>query len=115
MEQRRNLSRKRLALHPMEQAEILRVEALKKVYRSGPAELVVFDNLSFRVVRGEMLAIVGQSGSGKSTLLHIVGALDSPSDGEVYCEHVRLRSLSGDAAADFRNRPFQALEREMLK
>ena len=48
----------------MEQAEILRVEALKKVYRSGPAELVVFDNLSFRVARGEMLAIVGQSGSG---------------------------------------------------
>ena len=88
----------------MEQAEILRVEALKKVYRSGPAELVVFDNLSFRVAKGEMLAIVGQSGSGKSTLLHIVGALDSPSDGEVYCEHVRLRALSGDAAADFRNR-----------
>ena len=88
----------------MEQAEILRVEALKKVYRSGPAELVVFDNLSFRVARGEMVAVVGQSGSGKSTLLHIVGALDSPSNGEVYCEHVRLRSLSGDAAADFRNR-----------
>jgi len=99
-------------LHPMEQAgtctgeteSVLRVEGLRKVYRSGAAELVVFDNLSFRVAPGELVAIVGQSGSGKSTLLHIVGVLDSPSDGELYFAHVRLRSLKADDAADFRNR-----------
>jgi lipoprotein-releasing system ATP-binding protein len=65
---------------------------------------VVFENLSFRVERGELLAIVGESGSGKSTLLHIVGALDRPSDGDVYCANLRLRSLSDEDAADFRNR-----------
>jgi len=91
-------------LHPMEQSEILRVENLKKVFRSGRTDLVLFDNLSFRVEKGEMLAIIGQSGAGKSTLLHILGALDSASKGDVYCAQVKLQSLSDEAAADFRNR-----------
>ena len=51
-----------------------------------------------------MLAIVGESGSGKSTLLHILGALDRPSAGDVYCANLRLSSLSEDDAAEFRNR-----------
>jgi lipoprotein-releasing system ATP-binding protein len=51
-----------------------------------------------------MLAIVGQSGAGKSTLLHILGALDRPSAGTVYCAHSQVNSLSDDDAAEFRNR-----------
>jgi lipoprotein-releasing system ATP-binding protein len=89
-------------LHLRQQA--LRVDGLKKVFRSGAAELVLFENLSFEVAQGEMLAIVGQSGAGKSTLLHIAGALDRPTEGEVYFENLRLNSLSENAAADFRNR-----------
>ena len=91
-------------MHPTKVAEILRVERLKKVFRSGSTDLVLFENLSFRVMEGEMLAIVGESGAGKSTLLHILGALDRPSEGNVYCGATPLRSLSDDAAADFRNR-----------
>jgi len=82
----------------------LRVEGLKKVFRSGGSDLVLFENLSFEVAQGEMLGIVGESGSGKSTLLHILGALDRPSAGDVYCAHLQLGSLSQDKAADFRNR-----------
>ncbi len=83
---------------------MLRVENLKKVFRSGESDLVLFENLSFAVQRGEMLAIVGDSGSGKSTLLHILSALDRPSAGEVYCSDVRLSSLTPNQASDFRNR-----------
>ena len=84
--------------------EILRVEGLKKSFHSGSSELVVFENLSFQVRKGEMLAIVGESGAGKSTLLHILGALDTASEGDVYCAKMRLRTLSDDDAAEFRNR-----------
>jgi lipoprotein-releasing system ATP-binding protein len=83
---------------------MLRVEGLKKVFRSGESDLVLFENLSFQVAKGEMLAIVGESGAGKSSLLHILGALDRASAGNVYCAQSPLSSLSDDDAADFRNR-----------
>lgn len=91
-------------MHLNAQDPMLRVENLKKVFRSGDSDLVLFENLSFTVRKGEMLAIVGESGSGKSTLLHILGTLERASSGDVYCAHLRLNSLADDAAADFRNR-----------
>ncbi len=83
---------------------ILRVEGLKKVFRSGKSDLVLFENLSFQVAKGEMLAIVGESGAGKSTLLHIVGTLDRASAGDVHFANLRLSSFSEEVAAEFRNR-----------
>ena len=91
-------------MHLIQQGPMVRVEGLKKVFRSGEADLVLFENLSFQVNKGEMLAIVGQSGTGKSTLLHIVGALERPSAGAVYCAHSQVNTLSEDDAAEFRNR-----------
>ena len=83
---------------------MLRVENLKKVFRSGKSELVLFENLSLKVQTGEMVAIVGESGAGKSTLLHILGVLDSASEGDVYFANTDLRTLSEEAAAEFRGR-----------
>jgi lipoprotein-releasing system ATP-binding protein len=98
------LHRARLCTHPMDKTEILKVEGLGKVFRSGSSDLVLFENLSFGVAEGEMVAVVGQSGAGKSTLLHILGALERPSSGDVYFGQLRLGSLRDEAAADFRNR-----------
>ncbi len=91
-------------MHLNERELVLRIEGLKKVFRSGESDLVLFENLSFQVAKGEMLAIVGESGAGKSTLLHILGALDSASAGDVYCAHLRVSSLTENDAAEFRNR-----------
>lgn len=83
---------------------IIRVERLFKQYKTGRGRLVLFEDLSFTVEAGEMLAIVGESGAGKSTLLHILGALDTPTSGDVYCASIHLKSLSTRQAASFRNR-----------
>ncbi len=82
----------------------LRVEALKKVYRTGKQDLVIFEDLSLEVRAGEALAIVGESGSGKSTLLHLLGALDRPTAGKVWFGDIDLNALDEAAAAGFRNR-----------
>jgi len=79
------------------------VRNLGKRYLTGRGRLTLFDGLTFDILRGEMLAIVGQSGAGKSTLLHMLGALDTPSAGDVYCASIQLRSLSPKQAAAFRN------------
>jgi lipoprotein-releasing system ATP-binding protein len=92
-------------MHPIEQElEVLRVDGLRKVYRTGQTDLVLFENLSFQMRKGEMLAIVGESGSGKSSLLHILGTLDRASAGDVYCAQIPVAKLTDDAAASFRNR-----------
>jgi lipoprotein-releasing system ATP-binding protein len=90
-------------MHLTTSDQMLRVTGLAKVFRSGESDLVLFENLSFAVKRGEMLALVGESGAGKSTLLHILGALERASQGDVYCANFQVHALADDAAADFRN------------
>jgi lipoprotein-releasing system ATP-binding protein len=84
--------------------KVIQAVDLRKEYTTGRGRLVLFDGLSFEVAEGEMLAIVGESGAGKSTLLHILGALDTPSGGDVYFASIQLRTLSSRQAASFRNR-----------
>lgn len=83
---------------------VIRVRDLSKEYVTGRGRLVLFDALNLDVEQGEMLAIVGQSGSGKSTLLHMLGALDTPSRGDVFFSSIQLSTLGPRQAASFRNR-----------
>jgi lipoprotein-releasing system ATP-binding protein len=85
-------------------AEVLRVEQLRKEYVTGRGRLVLFEDISFRVAQGDLLAIVGESGAGKSTLLHILGALDTTTSGNVYFGSTLLRFPSPRQSAEFRNR-----------
>src|SRR5208283_2472307 len=77
---------------------------LAKRYRSGEAALTVFENIDLDIERGEMLALVGESGAGKSTLLHLLGGLDTPSDGTIYYGQKEISGLAEAGRADFRNR-----------
>ena len=83
---------------------IIQVIDLQKTYQTARGTLNLFQHLNLQVEAGEMVAIVGQSGAGKSTLLHILGALDAPSAGKVYCASIDVASLSPREAAAFRNR-----------
>jgi len=83
---------------------VLEVNAVCKSFLSGKERLEVLRGVSFKIKTHEILSIVGASGSGKSTLLHILGALDSPTTGEVVLENVSLQKLPPAALAEFRNR-----------
>jgi lipoprotein-releasing system ATP-binding protein len=87
-----------------EPAPIVQVTGLQKTYKTTRGELTLFRELNLQVQAGEMVAIVGQSGAGKSTLLHILGALDAPSAGTVYCASTNVAQLGARQAAAFRNR-----------
>jgi len=78
----------------------LRLKNVKKVYLDG--KFAALNGVSVEVGREEFLVIMGRSGSGKSTLLHIMGCLDTPTEGEVYIGKVKASSLSRDELADFR-------------
>ncbi len=83
---------------------IIEVTNLEKTYHTARGPLTLFKHLDFTVAAGELVAIVGQSGAGKSTLLHILGALDAPSAGTVYCASTNVATLTPRQAATFRNR-----------
>ena len=82
----------------------IRATNLAKFYKSGDTDLVVFSGLNLEVQRGEMLALVGESGAGKSTLLHLLGGLDTPSEGTIYYGRKQVSGLSRPEQAEFRNR-----------
>lgn len=83
---------------------LIRADRLGKTYRSGTADLVVFDELDLEVRVGERLAIMGESGAGKSTLLHLFGGLDRPSAGTIYFRHNDISQFSDAQLSEFRNR-----------
>jgi len=86
------------------QSLLVQVRGLRKSYQTARGALHLFEDLDLDVNAGELVAIVGQSGAGKSTLLHILGALDTPSAGTVYCASTNVASLNPKDAANFRNR-----------
>lgn len=71
---------------------------------SGPENLEIFKDINLLVHEGESLAIVGASGSGKSTLLHLMGALDSPTEGKVLFDGRDMACMTPDEKARFRNK-----------
>ena len=94
----------RVPPEPERNAPLIQVQNLSKIYKTARGAFHLFDNLDLEVAPGEMVAIVGQSGAGKSTLLHMLGALDAPSAGTVYCASTNVANLSAREAALFRSR-----------
>ena len=82
---------------------LVRVQSLAKRFRSGAAELTVFEDVEFELARGESVALVGESGAGKSTLLHLLGALEAPSEGAILFDGRSLANRSETELAAYRN------------
>ncbi|MFH1030878.1 MAG: ABC transporter ATP-binding protein [bacterium] len=75
---------------------------LNKIYENGEVLTHVLKNVSFKIKKGEFVAITGPSGSGKSTLMHIIGALDSPTSGEYFLDGEDVSQLTDEELAKIR-------------
>lgn len=84
--------------------EILKCEGVRKLYGTGNNQVTALERIDLSVEQGEFVAIVGASGSGKSTLLHILGSVDSPTEGKVLVEGTDISSMNRTQAAIFRRR-----------
>ena len=83
---------------------MLKVENLKRYYKTNDVEVRALDGVSFDVEKGEFISIIGASGSGKSTLLHLLGGLDYPTSGKVLIDSTDIYGLKDDERTIFRRR-----------
>jgi putative ABC transport system ATP-binding protein len=84
--------------------DVLQTTGLRKQYQMGEVTVDALRSVDFVVHQGEFVAIMGPSGAGKSTLLHLMGGLDTPSDGDVVLGGKRLAHLSDDEITIVRRR-----------
>jgi putative ABC transport system ATP-binding protein len=83
---------------------VMRLDGIRRYYRTGPTVLHVLAGLDLTVQEGEWVAILGASGSGKSTLLNIVGLLDRPDGGTYHLRGTEVSTLDDRARTRVRNR-----------
>lgn len=76
---------------------------LTKTYEMGDTTINALAGVSITINQGEYVAVMGASGSGKSTFMNLLGALDTPTSGELQVAGNRLSQLNADALADFRS------------
>lgn len=82
---------------------LLELNNISKIYQMNQHQVFALKNVSLKIKKGEFVAIVGPSGSGKSTLMHIMGCLDTPTEGEVIFEEKDVSRLGEKELAHIRN------------
>ncbi|WP_314295122.1 ABC transporter ATP-binding protein [Fusobacterium periodonticum] len=83
---------------------IITVDKVNKTYKNGALELQVLKNISFKVNKGEFLAIMGSSGSGKSTMMNILACLDSQYEGTYILDGIDISKLTENQLSEIRNK-----------
>ncbi|KKS31566.1 macrolide ABC transporter ATP-binding protein [candidate division WWE3 bacterium RIFOXYB1_FULL_43_24] len=82
---------------------VLQAQNVSKIYDMGTSKIEALKGVNIGINKGEFVAIVGKSGSGKSTLMHILGLLDTPTEGEIILNGVNTKGMSEKQLAAVRN------------
>ncbi len=77
-----------------EQQVLVTINAVSKAYQRGSQAVPVLEGISFEIVRGEFLALMGPSGSGKSTLLNLIAGIDSVDSGSIVIDDIDIATLN---------------------
>jgi putative ABC transport system ATP-binding protein len=83
---------------------VIQVRDVRKTYELGDISVHALRGISVEIEHGEYVAIMGPSGSGKSTLMHIIGCLDTPTEGSYRLNGVDIQGVDEDDLSDLRNR-----------
>ena len=83
---------------------MIEIENLSKVYDSDTLSVTALQEVSFKIKKGEFVAIMGPSGSGKSTLMNLLGCLDLPTNGTYKLVDLKISQLKANQLAEVRNR-----------
>ena len=83
---------------------MIEIENLSKVYNSDTLSVTALNEVSFKIKKGEFVAIMGPSGSGKSTLMNLLGCLDLPTNGTYKLVDLKISQLKANQLAEVRNR-----------
>jgi putative ABC transport system ATP-binding protein len=83
---------------------ILQLNNVSKDYKNGEGKTTAVNDITYKLLEGESMAVVGPSGSGKSTLLNIIGGLDKPTSGSVIISDQDISKLNDKKLSQFRNK-----------
>ena len=91
-------------MNPPPVQSVIKLEAIRKTYRTGSQDVHAVRSISLDIASGEFVAFMGSSGSGKSTLMNLLGCLDRPTAGRYLLDGVDVSGLGADELATIRNR-----------
>lgn len=83
---------------------MIKLQNVSKVYGEGESAVHALKNITLDIPDSKLVSIIGKSGSGKSTLINLIGALDTPTEGEISNDDFSLTRLTNDELAEYRNK-----------
>lgn len=83
---------------------MIKLQNVNKIYGEGEGAVTALKSISLDIPDGKLVSVIGKSGSGKSTLINLIGALDTPSTGDIYNNDLCINRLNNDELAEYRNK-----------